>query len=144
MQRREFLEIATAAGATVAFPNRPAAAVAPAEAAAAAGPPPRYEEWLTARHQRVIPAAHVEAFLQAPPNNQWARFDAELGYVPSDSIQRDGVDGSRSVYRYGAAGERKTINYADRPCRVNTYGNSYTQCHQVSDSETWQEHLAAR
>jgi hypothetical protein len=27
--------------------------------------------------------------------------------------------------------------------RINTYGNSFTQCHQVSDGETWQEYLAA-
>jgi hypothetical protein len=35
------------------------------------------------------------------------------------------------------------INYADRPCRINTYGDSFTQGHQVSDGETWQEYLAA-
>ena len=35
------------------------------------------------------------------------------------------------------------ISYADRPCRVNTYGDSFTQCHQVSDGETSQEILAA-
>lgn len=33
--------------------------------------------------------------------------------------------------------------YKNRPCRINTYGNSFTQCHQVSDGETWQEYLAA-
>ena len=32
--------------------------------------------------------------------------------------------------------------YAGRPCRINTYGDSFTQCHQVSDAETWQEYLA--
>jgi hypothetical protein len=139
MQRRRFLEIAAAAGTAGGFSNRPSPAQAPAPAA----PVPRYEEWLAARHQRVLPADHVEAFLKPPPHNQWAKFDPELGYVPSDSIQRDGVDGSRSVYRYGPAGERKTIHYAGRPCRLNTYGNSFTQCHQVSDGETWQEYLAA-
>ena len=30
----------------------------------------------------------------------------------------------------------------NKPCRINTYGDSFTQCHQVSDSETWQEYLA--
>lgn len=35
------------------------------------------------------------------------------------------------------------INYKDKSCRINTYGNSFTQCHQVSDGETWQEVLAA-
>ena len=34
------------------------------------------------------------------------------------------------------------INYREKPCRINTYGNSFTQCHQVSDHETWQEVLA--
>ena len=29
------------------------------------------------------------------------------------------------------------------PCRINTYGNSFTQGAQVSDEETWQEYLAA-
>jgi hypothetical protein len=87
----------------------------------------------------------VELFLrrEPPANNQWAKFDPELGYVPKDSIQPDGIDGSLSVYRYGPNGQRKTIHYADRPCRINCYGDSFTQCHQASDGETWQEHLAA-
>ena len=140
MQRRKFL--ASTLGASVLVSRRMSAAESKsAPRPSAAGK--RYEDWLIARHKQVVPAAHIEAFLQPPPNNQWAKFDPELGYVPSDSVQRDGVDGSRTVYRYGAAGERKMINYADRACRVNTYGNSFTQCHQVSDGETWQEHLAA-
>jgi hypothetical protein len=142
MQRRKFLR-ATTMGTTAMLTARlPLAGQAPK----AAGPGDAalgYEAWLAARHQRVVLAEHLDAFLQPPPNNQWARFDAELGYVPSDSIQRDGVDGSRTIYRYGPAGERKLIHFAERPCRVNTYGNSFTQCHQVSDGETWQEYLAA-
>src|SRR5262249_2208542 len=35
------------------------------------------------------------------------------------------------------------IAYADKPCRINTYGDSFTSCEQVSDGETWQEILAA-
>jgi len=34
-------------------------------------------------------------------------------------------------------------NYGDKPCRINTYGDSFTQCHQVSDHETWQKIPAA-
>ncbi len=34
-------------------------------------------------------------------------------------------------------------NYKEKSCRINTYGNSFTQCHEVSDHETWQEILAA-
>lgn len=142
MQRRTFLSTATV-GTTALLTSPLRGASQPAKSAAPSGPALRYDAWLAARHQRVISAEHLDAFLQPPPNNQWAKFDPELGYVPSDSIQRDGVDGSRTVYRYGPVGERKLIHYADRRCRVNTYGNSFTQCHQVSDGETWQEHLAA-
>jgi hypothetical protein len=73
----------------------------------------------------------------------WVRFDPELGYVPSDAEMQDGLDDSWSTYRHAPAGHRMLVNYADRPCRINTYGNSYTQCQQVSDGETWQECLAA-
>jgi hypothetical protein len=44
---------------------------------------------------------------------------------------------------YRKTGERATINYADRPCRLNVYGDSFTQAAQVSDGETWAEYLAA-
>ena len=142
MQRRTFLASA-ALGTTALLSKRVSAADVSANKKSGDARPLRYDAWLAARHRRVVSAAHIEAFLRPPPNNQWAKFDPELGYLPSDSIQRDGLDGSRSVYRYGPAGERRLINYADRACRVNTYGNCFTQCHQVSDGETWQEYLAA-
>ena len=84
----------------------------------------------------------VDPFLD-PTGASWSRFDSEIGYVPNDVVMQDGVDGAWSVYTYERAGNRRTIHYADRPCRVNTYGDSFTQCQQVSDGETWQEFLAA-
>ncbi len=68
-------------------------------------------------------------------------YDGELGWVVADRRTRDGVDGSIAEYRY--AGARRMIMHADRPCRINTYGDSFTHCDQVSDGETWQEYLAA-
>jgi hypothetical protein len=54
------------------------------------------------------------------------------------------MDDSVSNYTFAQPdGERVMRNYATQPCRINTYGNSFTQCHQVSDDETWQEVLAA-
>ena len=73
----------------------------------------------------------------------FAKYDSELGWLLVDGHWKDGVDSSWCDYNYGKYGERKMINYADKPCRINTYGNSFTQCHQVSDGETWQEVLAA-
>lgn len=83
----------------------------------------------------------VSIFLD-PAEKNWAKFDPELGYLLQDSVLHDGVDRSRTILSFGKAGERRLINYADRPCRINTYGDSFTQGHQVSDSETWQEYLA--
>jgi len=84
----------------------------------------------------------VEALLD-PNQPSWVKFDPELGYVPSDFVMQDGMDDSWTTYRYEPGGHRKLINYADRPCRINTFGDSYTHCQQVSDGETWQEALAA-
>jgi hypothetical protein len=54
------------------------------------------------------------------------------------------MEGTLSEYRYERHGmARKRVHYSDRPCRINTYGDSYTQCAQVSDGESWQEILAA-
>jgi hypothetical protein len=84
----------------------------------------------------------VSIFLDSRQQN-WAKFDPELGYLLQDGVLLDGVDGSRTVLSFGKAGERTMVNYAGRPCRINTYGDSFTQGHQVSDGETWQEYLAA-
>ncbi len=75
-------------------------------------------------------------------NDGWT-FDPQLGWVLCDSIRGHSVDGSKGIYRYEADGARKVVNYPDRPCRIHTYGNSFTHCDQVSDGETWQEYLAA-
>lgn len=73
----------------------------------------------------------------------FAKYSSGFGWLLRNARFQDGVGGSTSVYTYGPLDERITIHYKDQPCRLNTYGNSYTQCHQVSDGETWQEVLAA-
>ncbi|MCM8758425.1 MAG: hypothetical protein NC906_01445 [Candidatus Omnitrophica bacterium] len=71
------------------------------------------------------------------------KFDPELGYVLKNYVFRDGMDSTLSSYVYHRAGYRKMFHYRDQACRINTYGNSFTQCAQVNDGETWQEILAA-
>jgi len=74
----------------------------------------------------------------------FSRHSAEFGWLLRDAYFRDGMNNTISVYNYVKPdGERIMTNYADSPCRINTYGDSFTQCHQVSDHETWQEILAA-
>lgn len=84
----------------------------------------------------------VEALLDAD-RPSWVRFDPELGYVPNDIDMKDGIDGSRSIYSYEPCGARRVIQGRGAPCRIHTYGDSFTQCQQVTDAETWQEMLAA-
>ncbi len=79
-----------------------------------------------------------------PEYDSFIRFDPELGYTLKNHIFRDGMDNTLAEYTYHShGGHRKIVNYPERPCRINTYGNSFTQCSQVSDGETWQEILAA-
>ena len=74
----------------------------------------------------------------------FAKYSSEFGWLLPNAYFRDGLDDSTSVYTYVQPdGERSLGNYKDQPCRINTYGDSFTQCHQVSDNETWQEMLAA-
>ena len=98
-----------------------------------------FEEYL---RESAVSRRTIDIFLdmEAP---SWARFDPEVGYVLSNYMPRDGIHGSLTISTAAANGARTATAYADRPCRINTYGDSFTQCHQVSDGETWQEYLAA-
>ena len=73
----------------------------------------------------------------------WAQFDPEVGYILGNYMPRDGMDQSSTFSTVQGNGARTAFMYQGKPCRINTYGNSFTHCHQVSDGETWQEYLAA-
>ncbi|MHB1463030.1 MAG: hypothetical protein ACYC1M_17190 [Armatimonadota bacterium] len=90
----------------------------------------------------VLRKEQIDHFLD-PEAPNWAKFDTELGYTLRDSVVRDGMDQCLTFGSYGSYGERQMVHYGDQPCRINTYGDSFTMCHQVSDGETWQEYLAA-
>lgn len=92
--------------------------------------------------QALVTREMIDRFLDETAHN-WARFDPELGYRLRNAVVRDGVDNSYTIGHYDSGTARRMVNYAHVPCRINTYGDSFTQCHQVSDGETWQEVLAA-
>jgi hypothetical protein len=72
------------------------------------------------------------------------KYNSELGWLLNNGSFQDGINKSWTVYTYeGEEGGRIMTNYRDKKCRINTYGDSFTQCGQVSDNETWQEVLAA-
>jgi hypothetical protein len=84
----------------------------------------------------------IDTFLSSDELTKWG-FDPELGYTLGDYITREGIDESLTITTTTPNEARRPLLYADRPCRINTYGNSFTECAQVSDHETWQEYLAA-
>ena len=100
------------------------------------GQPPSYEEYL---RNSAASEKEIDVFLNGL---SWAQFDPELGYILGNYTPHDGLDNSRTISTVRADGARTSYIYTNKPCRINTYGNSFTLCHQVSDAETWQEYLA--
>jgi hypothetical protein len=70
-------------------------------------------------------------------------FDPEVGYVLGNYLPHDGMDNSSTISTSQVVGGPRRRFIHRQTLRINTYGNSFTQCHQVSDGETWQEYLAA-
>jgi hypothetical protein len=97
---------------------------------------PSFEEYL---RQSAVSKEVINRFLKGP---SWAQYDPELGYILGKYLPRDGIDNSATISTVQANGARTSFMYAGKKCRINTYGDSFTQCHQVSDGETWQEYLA--
>lgn len=94
-----------------------------------------WEEYLRAG---AAPREMIDDFLHRPT---WAQFDAELGYILHNSLVRWGIDGCRTIATFQPNGARSGHLYTSRKPRINSYGNSFTECNQVSDGETWQEYL---
>lgn len=88
-------------------------------------------------------SAQAAALFRRPESIVGTRFDPELAYLPASGVGCDGVGSARVFYSFESDGARRLVNWSQRPCRINTYGDSFTQCNQVSDGETWQEVLAA-
>lgn len=95
-----------------------------------------YAEYL---RKSAVPKEELDVFLN---QDSWAQFDPEVGYILDNYMPHDGIDNSFTLSTVQQDGHRTNQVYAGRPCRINTYGNSFTQCHQVNDAETWQEYLA--
>ena len=95
-----------------------------------------YKEYLI---NSAVPREKLDIFLN---KNCWAQFDPEVGYILGNYMPHDGIDNSYTLSTVMKDGKRTNRMYSDKTCRINTYGDSFTLCHQVSDGETWQEYLA--
>ncbi len=88
-------------------------------------------------------AEELDEFLD-PSQPTWGHFDPELGYIHRSIVWKDGVAGSFTQATYLPDGPRRGFAHQDQPCRINTYGDSFTEGACVNDGETWQERIAAR
>ena len=125
MKRREFIKMAAVVAPCVGNVGFKATAGTPT-----------YEQFL---RESAVSREVIDRFLHGP---SWARFDPELGYILGNYLPSDGIDASATISTVQSNGARTSFMYNGRACRINTYGDSFTQCHQVSDGETWQEYLA--
>jgi hypothetical protein len=100
--------------------------------------PPTFEAYL---RRSVVDKKTLDVFLD-PKQLSWAKFDPITGYRLGNYMPRDGMDRSSTISTSRSNGMRTAHAYLDKPCRINAYGDSFTLCHQVSDSETWEEYLA--
>jgi hypothetical protein len=142
MPRREFLSKAALSAAALRGAMSPLA-VSSADKVAAGPSDPK--DAMTAREYLkglLYTREEVKLWL-AGKAFPFAKYSNEFGWLLRDARFQDGIDDAINIYTYGPLDERITIHYKNQPCRINAYGNSYTQCHQVSDGETWPEVLAA-
>ncbi|MEO8821333.1 MAG: hypothetical protein ABI374_10855 [Ginsengibacter sp.] len=82
----------------------------------------------------------IDVFLNEP---SWAKFDSITGYKLGSYMPHDGIDNSSTISTSQRNGARTSFMYSNKKSRINAYGDNFTQCHQVSDGETWEEYLAA-
>ena len=101
--------------------------------------PGTFDQWL---RERTIPRELIDRFLDASAAGP-SQFDPETGYAPRGFVSPGAMDGGTASASYGSCGERRGLNGIGERCRINCYGDSFTECAQVSDGETWQEYLAA-
>ncbi len=111
---------------------------APSPVSISSLPPPEvsWEEYL---RKAAVPREVIDGYLRGP---SWAQFDSETGYILRNSLMPWGIDHSSTIETTLPNGARTTMLYAGRKVRINSYGDSFTECAQVSDGETWQEYLA--
>jgi hypothetical protein len=100
----------------------------------------RKVDYLQYIREGVPSRGEIEVFLSG---KSWAQFDPELGYILGNYMPHDGYENSSTISTSQPDGTRTSFIYSGKPCRINTYGDSFTQCHQVNDGETWQEYLSA-
>ena len=98
-----------------------------------------YEQYIK---NSVLEKSEIDVFLD-PQKNSWAQYDSELGYILGNDILGGAMDNSKYISTVRSDGARAMHMYKNLPCRINSYGDSFTMCSQVSDGETWQEYLAA-
>lgn len=70
-------------------------------------------------------------------------YDAELGWVRKPNTAHDEVGKyGKTRWSTDASGARSNPGFEGKPRRISCYGDSFTFCRQVNDSETWEHYLS--
>lgn len=99
--------------------------------------------------ESIIPSrTEVDAFMERDTvparlsRHGGVTYHPELGWIHTHAVREGGVHKSKTLYSYEYDHARRVVHFADRQCRVHTFGDSFTHCDQASDTETWHEYLA--
>ena len=103
--------------------------------------------------KKIYSRKEVEDWL-AGSGSQFAKYVPELGWVLRDAswsgsvnnmLKSEGVEGANweTTFDHEEGWRRHLVAYSDKPCRINTYGDSFTHCDQVNNGETWEEYLGS-
>ena len=142
IDRRRFLKQSACSASLLAL-HKGISPLAAAADAIVAKPTSDYLRSITPSADRVAQFTEIMPPKDSAKRSNGWTFDSHLGWVHCPTIHKNGVDDSKTFYTYESDGARKLIHFADRSCRIHAYGNSFTHCDQVNDSETWEEYLAA-
>lgn len=101
-----------------------------------------FEEYIKSRALTRSMIENVMMQMELKPR-LW-RMDCVLGWISGEGgfVPGMAIDRSASICTYQSKGACTPFVCADRKPRINTYGDSFTLCDQVKESETWQEYLA--
>lgn len=99
-------------------------------------------------NKRLKHSSEIYPYISDELIKKFNSFDPELGWVnQKNTIKKDRVKGREVTYTFGKYGDRisplSDTGYVNK-VTISTYGDSFCQCREVEDNETWQYYLTKK